>query len=47
MTRQGLCPICQDPLESNARTVTVAGVAHRVCCEDCAKQAEADPSRLV
>lgn len=41
-----LCPICQDPLQANARTVTVGGVAHRVCCEDCAKEAEAHPSRL-
>jgi hypothetical protein len=46
MTTRNLCPICHDPLEASALTVTVAGVAHRVCCEDCARQAKADPSRL-
>lgn len=46
MSGRNLCPICQDPMERNPVTVTVGGVAHRVCCEDCAKQAKADPSRL-
>ena len=44
-TRNG-CPICQDPVERTPVSVTVDGVDYVVCCEDCAKQALADPSRL-
>jgi len=36
------CPICQDPIDKTARTVTVGGVAYDVCCEECAQQAQAN-----
>jgi hypothetical protein len=38
------CPICQDPIDRTARTVTVGGVAYDVCCEECAQQAQANPT---
>lgn len=40
------CPICDYVLDDNAVTVTVGGARHRVCCEDCAKEARANPAKL-
>jgi len=40
------CPVCQDPIEKTAHTVTVAGRSYQVCCEECAQQAQANPKLL-
>jgi YHS domain-containing protein len=46
MSAKEPCPICQDPIDKTARTVTVNGIAYDVCCEECAHQARANPSLL-
>ena len=46
MTKSNVCPICDYALDASAVKATVAGAEHLFCCDDCAKQAIADPSRL-
>ena len=47
MSNPSSCPICDYPLDANAVKVTVNEVAYRVCCEECAKEAAGNPSRLL
>jgi hypothetical protein len=46
MSAKNLCPICDYELDDKAVTVTVAGKDHKVCCDDCAKEARAHPEKL-
>ena len=46
MTKTDTCPICNYALDDTAVTVTVAGARYRVCCDDCAKEAQANPAKL-
>lgn len=46
MANNVACPICDYPLDDKAVTITVGGAQHRVCCDDCAREAFANPAKV-
>lgn len=41
------CPVCDWAIKDGGIKVKVAGKEITVCCDDCAKQAMADPPKYV
>jgi hypothetical protein len=39
------CPVCSDEMGSNPKTVKVGTKNMKVCCEECAEKAKANPAK--
>jgi len=39
------CPVCGDEMGKDAKNVKVGGKNLRVCCDECAQKAKANPSK--
>jgi hypothetical protein len=44
-TTKEKCPVCGDEMNPDAQSIKIGGKTVRVCCDDCAKQAKANPKK--
>jgi hypothetical protein len=41
------CPVCDDKLESDEKSVRIEGKTVKVCCDDCAQKVRANPAKYL